>query len=256
MSRNLPSLRSEMEQIEAKLTKMPSHTCRRKSGHYPLPGCLASQHLVDSPRPAKQTHHVGGPVRVHRSVAATPDQVSANRLSKSVTGAIPGAWHTNIPSLVPTAHWSFPELGVCCTSPIPPHTWPISAISVMGTAWHPVQMGNHLREDQPASLQVLSHRAGSPTRQRKSAGSILRSRPRMDFAPLQLRGTAACSLRFGGPMDVARPKSGGSFSTYKADYCRWKLNQWARAVYIHLPPLTSSYRPLSLLILFHDEPVV
>lgn len=72
MSRNLPSLRSKMEQIEAKLTKMPSHTCRRKSGHYPLPGCLASQHLVDSPRPAKQTHHVGGPVRVHRSVAATP----------------------------------------------------------------------------------------------------------------------------------------------------------------------------------------
>lgn len=93
----------------------------------------------------------------NRSVAATPDQVSANGLSKSVIGAIPGAWHTNIPSLFPTAHSSFPELGACCTSPIPPHIGPNSAISDMGAGWHPMQMGNHLRQ-----VQVHSHRAGSP----------------------------------------------------------------------------------------------
>lgn len=56
-------------------------------------------------------------------------------------------------------------------------------------------------------------------------------------------------------MDVARPKSGDSFSTDKADYCRWKPKLVAPGRI-----LTSPYRPPLLhsppLILFHDELVI
>jgi hypothetical protein len=163
---------------------MPSRACRRKSGYYPLPGSRRFATTCKKAETSRGRSCKKASTGI-RSVAATPDQGSANR-------ALNILWRALFPGHAHQHPVSFLNAQCHRTGEFPRASSVHGTVYISDTSTHmaelPCVMGGspaRMRERPPAGGPDAIPPAGSTWMSEKSAGSILRSRPRMDFASLQ-----------------------------------------------------------------------